>query len=263
MSKRRDLMATDGELSLFDHLNELRIRLTWAAGALMVGTIISVIFAERMLQILILPLGQRMPQTIAPTENLVVYFRVALIGGVCIAMPIIVYELVRFILPGLLPQEKKYLYFLLPGVTVCFAGGVAFAAFIMLPTAINFMQSFLSDVVEAGWTLDNYISFVTRVLFWMGIVFQTPLLVFFFAKLGIVNAKQLARGRKWAVLIIAVIAALVTPTPDPVNMMIVMIPLYLLYEVGIILARLARIKPKEAADESADESVEEAAEPAE
>jgi sec-independent protein translocase protein TatC len=97
----------------------------------------------------------------------------------------------------------------------------------------------------------------------MGIVFQTPLLVFFFAKLGIVNAKQLARGRKWAVLIIAVIAALVTPTPDPVNMMIVMIPLYLLYEVGIILARLARIRPKEAADEAAEESAEEAANPAE
>ena len=252
MSKTRDLMATDGELSLFEHLNELRIRLTWAAGALMIGTVISVIFAERMLQILILPLGQRMPQTIAPTENLVVYFRVALIGGVCIAMPVIVYELVRYILPGLLPQEKKYLYFLLPGVTICFAGGVAFAAFIMLPTAINFMQSFLSDVVEAGWTLDNYISFVTRVLFWMGIVFQTPLLVFFFAKLGIVNAKQLARGRKWAVLAIAVIAALVTPTPDPVNMMIVMLPLYLLYEVGIILARLARVKPKDSPEESAE-----------
>jgi len=99
------------------------------------------------------------------------------------------------------------------------------------------MQSFLDTIVESNWTLENYISFVTRVLFWMGVVFQTPLVLFFLSKLGLVTATQLASGRKWAVLAIAVIAAMVTPTPDPVNMMIVMIPLYLLYEVGIILAR--------------------------
>ncbi len=124
----------------------------------------------------------------------------------------------------------------------------------MLPTAINFMQGFLSDVVEMGWTLDNYVAFVTRVLFWMGIVFETPLLVFFMAKLGVVNARQLSRSRKWAVLATAIVAAVVTPTPDPVNMMIVMVPLYLLYEFGIILARFARPKPRAEAQSTADAS---------
>lgn len=254
MSAERDLMATDRELSLFEHLNELRIRMTWAAGALMLGTIISMIFAKQALQVLILPLGQRIPQTIAPTEHFVVYFRIALIGGVIIAMPMIVYQLVRFVLPGLLPHEHKYLYYLLPSATVSYAGGVVFAALIMLPTAINFMQGFLSDVVEMGWTLDNYVAFVTRVLFWMGIVFETPLLVFFMAKLGVVNARQLSRSRKWAVLATAIVAAVVTPTPDPVNMMIVMVPLYLLYEFGIILARFARPKPRAEAQSTADAS---------
>ncbi len=231
----------DRELTIFEHLTELRVRMIRATLALVIGTLISVVFASQALQILTLPLGEQVPQTIHPTESFVVYFKVALIGGVTMAMPIIVYQVVAFMLPGLMPQEKKYLYFLLPGVFFCFGGGVAFAALIMLPAAINFMQGFLATIVENRWTLNNYISFVTRVLFWMGIVFQTPLIMFFLAKLGLITPQKLSRFRKYAVLLIAIIAALVTPTPDPINMMIVMIPLYLLYEVGIILARLAVI----------------------
>mgnify|MGYP005840691865 CR=1 FL=1 len=236
----------DKELTIFEHLTELRLRMIRATLALVVGTLISVVFASSALQVLTLPLGEQVPQTIHPTESFVVYFKVALIGGVTLAMPVIVYQVIAFMLPGLMPQEKKYLYFLLPGVFLCFGGGVAFAALIMLPAAINFMQGFLATIVENRWTLNNYISFVTRVLFWMGIVFQTPLIMFFLAKLGLITPQKLSRFRKYAVLLISIIAALVTPTPDPINMMIVMVPLYLLYEVGIILARLAVIgRPRE------------------
>ena len=231
-------MANDTEMTIWQHLDELRTRLVITVVTLVVTTAASVAFTKSFLEILIAPMGNSIPQVIAPAEHFVVFFKVALIGGVTLSMPMIVYQVVRFILPGLLPEEKKYLIFLLPGVAVCFTGGVAFAALIMLPAAITFMQSFLSTVVESNWTLDNYISFVTRVLFWMGIIFQTPLLLFFLSKLGIVTGPQLAKGRKWAVLAIAVIAAVVTPTPDPVNMMIVMVPLYMLYEIGIVLARL-------------------------
>ncbi len=243
MTTRRD----DTELTLLEHLVELRERLAKAVLALILGTLVSVVFAGRGLRVLLMPLGDTVPQTIHPTESFIVYFRVALIGGVILAMPIIVYQLVRFILPGLLPEERKYLYFLLPGATFFFALGVAFAAFVMLPAAINFMRTFLAEQVDFGWSLDSYIAFVTRVLFWMGIVFQTPLIIFFFAKLEIVSAKQLGAARKYAVLVIAIIAAIVTPTPDPVNMAIVMVPLYLLYEIGIILARIAAMGKKDTA----------------
>ena len=233
-------MSHDVEMSIWGHLDELRQRLVRAAIALAIGTAISVVFTQRALQVLILPLGNAIPQTIKPTESFIVYFRIAMIGGVMLAMPVILYEILMFALPGMLPHEKKYLYFLLPGATISFAAGLAFAALIMLPAAITFMQSFLNQIIENRWTLENYISFVTRVMFWMGIVFQTPLLIFFLAKLNVISAKQLARYRKYAILVISIIAALVTPTPDPINMMIVMVPLYLLYEVGIILARFAR-----------------------
>ena len=245
-------MANNTELTIFEHLDELRSRMVKVAIAFVVATAASVVFTGRALEILTIPLGDAVPQTIHPTESFVVYFRIALIGGVALSLPVIVYQVIRFSLPGLLPQEKKYLIFLLPGVTICFAGGLAFAALIMLPAAINFMQGFLSTIVENNWTLDNYIAFVTRVLFWMGIVFQTPLLMFFLAKLDLVTAQKLSRFRKYAVLVIAIVAAIVTPTPDPVNMIIVMLPLYLLYEVGIILARIARIGREEEKEEAAE-----------
>jgi len=234
-------MARDVELSIWEHLDELRSRTVKIGLAMIIGTAISVVFAARGLELLITPLGGSIPQTIKPTESFVVYFRIALMGGAILSMPVIVYQIIRFILPGLLPHERKYLNWMIPGVGVCFAGGVAFAALIMLPAAINFMQGFLESMIDNRWTLDNYISFVTRVLFWMGIVFQTPLLIFLLAKLNLVTAKQLAKYRKYAVLAISIIAAMVTPTPDPINMMIVMVPLYMLYEIGIVLARVARI----------------------
>jgi sec-independent protein translocase protein TatC len=240
-------MRKDMELTLFDHLKDLRKSLVGAAIALTVGTVISTIFANQGLAFLTTGLlGDNRPQTISPTEGFIVFFRVALLGGVTLSMPVIVFEIIRFILPGLLPNERRYLYLLLPGIFVCFAGGVAFAAFLMLPAAINFMQGFLATIIDNRWTLNNYVGFVTRVLFWMGVVFQTPLIIFFLAKMGVVSARQLGRFRKYAILVIAVVAALVTPTPDPVNMMIVMVPLYLLYETGIILARVATLGRRKA-----------------
>ncbi|MHB1356026.1 MAG: twin-arginine translocase subunit TatC [Anaerolineae bacterium] len=228
----------DKELSLMEHFLELRKRLMVAFIALVVTTAFCMVFAERGLQLLIRPIGDTIPQAINVTEGFVVYFRVAFIGGLALSMPVIVFEVVGFLLPGLLPAERKYLYFLIPGAFFCFILGMSFAGFVMLPAAINFMQGFLTTVVENRWTLDNYISFVTRVMFWMGIVFQMPLILFFLGKIGLVTPKSLAKFRKWAFLLTALIAAMVTPTPDPINMMIVMVPLYLLYEVGVLLTRL-------------------------
>jgi sec-independent protein translocase protein TatC len=237
----------DQELPLIEHLLELRTRLVRAMLALVVGTALSWLFAEPVLRLIIRPLGGT-PQAIHPTENIMVYFKVMLILGVTIAMPVIVYQFIRFLLPALLPHEKKYLNFLIPGATICFASGVAFAALIMLPGMITFMQSFLADLVENRWTIESYVSFVTFVMFWMGILFQMPLVIFFLAKLNVVTAKQLGQARRWAIMASAVVAAVVTPSHDPINMIILMIPLVVLYELGVFLARFAQPKEQEGAE---------------
>ncbi len=203
---------TDRELTIMEHLAELRSRMIWAVLALVVGTVVGTFFAEDVLQLLIIPLGDSVPQAIAPTESIMVYFRIALILGVTIAMPVIVYEVIRFLLPGLLPHERKYLTFLVPGAGVSFALGVLFAVFVMMPGMVQFMQGFLTSIVENNWTLQNYVNFMTFVMFWMGVLFEMPLVIFFLAKLGIVTVAQLTKARRWALIAAAVIAAIVQPS---------------------------------------------------
>ena len=232
-------MAEERQASIIEHLEELRDRLIRSVIAVTVTTLFSFIFAKQFLQLLVAPMGATPPVSSSPTTNIVVFTKVALISGVVLAMPVLVYQLISFIAPGLTRQEKRYLYFVVPGATLSFVVGIAFAYFVMLPTAIPFLKGFLGDIIQPNWFVDKYISFVTSLLFWIGLSFETPLLIFFLAKLGIVTPAVLSRNRKYAVLVIAVLSAVITPTPDPFNMILVMAPLILLYEIGILLARLA------------------------
>ena len=232
-------MAEERQLTIIEHLGELRDRLIKSVIALTVTTLFSFVFTRQLLQLLIAPMGETPPVSSSPTTAIVVFTKVALISGVALAMPVLVYQLISFIAPGLTRQEKRYLYLVLPGATISFVAGAAFAYFIMLPTAIPFLKGFLGDIIEPNWFVDKYISFITSLLFWVGLSFETPLLMFFLAKLGIVTPAALSRYRRYAILVIAVISAVITPTPDPFNMILVMGPLILLYEIGILLARLA------------------------
>ena len=232
-------MAEERQLTIIEHLGELRDRLIKSVIALTVTTLFSFVFTRQFLQLLIAPMGETPPVSSSPTTAIVVFTKVALISGVALAMPVLVYQLISFIAPGLTRQEKRYLYLVLPGATISFVAGAAFAYFIMLPTAIPFLKGFLGDIIEPNWFVDKYISFITSLIFWVGLSFETPLLIFFLAKLGIVTPAMLSRYRRYAILVIAVISAVITPTPDPFNMILVMGPLILLYEIGILLARLA------------------------
>lgn len=243
-------MADDeARMTLMEHLEELRARLIKMVLALLVGTLVSTIFAKRILAFLAAPLGERMPQAYAPTAPMVMFFKVALVCGAALAMPVIVYQLLRFIIPGLTPQERRYLYVIVPGASICFLSGVAFAYFVMLRSAIPFLQGFLADIIEPNWTIEKYISLITALLFWTGVSFETPLLMAFLARLGIISPQMLSRFRRYAIVLIAIIAAAITPTIDPFNMLMVMGPLVMLYEAGIFLARLA-YRPRSAASEA-------------
>jgi len=232
-------MAENRQSTIIEHLEELRDRLIKSAIAVTVTTLLSFVFAKQFLQLLIAPMGETPPVSSTPTTNIVVFTKVALISGVALAMPVLVYQLIGFMAPGLTRREKRYLYLIVPGATLSFVAGIAFAYFVMLPMAIPFLKGFLGDIVQPNWFIDKYVSFITSLLFWVGLSFETPLLIFFLAKLGIVTPAVLSSNRKYAVLVIAVLSAVITPTPDPFNMVLVMAPLILLYEIGILLARLA------------------------
>lgn len=234
--------TADGEsavMPLMEHLRELRTRLVRAALALLVTTAASFVIAKRVLEYLISPMGSTLPQALKPTEVIGNYMKVALICGVTLAMPVIVYQIGRFVTPALTKKERRYLYLLVPGATLSFVAGSAFAFYVMMPTAIPFLQGFLADIIEQKWAIGEYLSFVTSLLFWIGLSFELPLFVYFLAKLGIVNAQMLSKNRKYAIIAISILAAVITPTVDPLNMFLVMGPLIILYELGVILARIA------------------------
>lgn len=222
---------------LLSHLNELRMRVFKAFLALIIATGISFAFSEQVINYLAMPIGGTANLvSIELTENIAIFMKVSLLGGFVLAMPVIVYQIMAFILPGLKRNERGWLLVMVPFATLLFAGGVAFTWFVMLPTAIPFLTSFMGITTQVR--PENYFEFVTRIMFWIGVCFEMPLVVMFLAKLKFVTAKQLANGWRYATVLMAVVAASVTPTVDPVNMGLVMAPLMGLYVISIILAAI-------------------------
>jgi sec-independent protein translocase protein TatC len=228
------------------HLFELRDRLVKALIAVGIGTSLGfyLVNSETLLGMKLpdflvtqLAPGTRL-QGIGVGEVFVSYMRIALVVGVALAMPVIVYQLVAFFSPGLLPHEKRIVFTALPFVTELFLAGVAFGWFFTVPAALQFLLGYgQSSTVTTQPTVDSFMGTVATLLLWNGIVFQLPAVIFLLARLGIVTAQQLARTRRYAIVIITIIAALITPTGDPYNLLLLAVPMYLLYELGILLAR--------------------------
>lgn len=225
-----------GELRMgfFEHLSELRGRLFKAMLALVLGTIAGFFLAGDVLLFLQVPYGDAFV-TLGPTDSVVAYFRVALLIGGIIAIPVITYQVLRFVLPGLTPREARYILLSLPAVTLLFILGVVFTWFLLVPPAIGFFEGFQPTIFRPQWTADLYLGFVTALLFWMGVAFQTPLIFFIVSLLGMVTAGSLRRNWRIAIVGSAVAAAMITPTIDPVNMVLVMGPLLSLYLLSILL----------------------------
>jgi sec-independent protein translocase protein TatC len=172
------------------------------------------------------------------TEMLSTYMKVALTGGFVLAMPFFVYQIIMFVSPALTRQEKRYVYIAIPWITLMFVGGVAFGYFILLPPAMNFLLTFGSDIATPQIKIGNYITLATRLLVAIGIVFETPVVITFLSRLGIVTPQWLAGKRKWAFIGAFILAAIITPTMDPINQSLVAVPLIVLYELSIWLSKL-------------------------
>lgn len=229
--------------TFLSHFSELRNRLLVSVISLAVTTIASFTFSQTLAGFLAQPIGGLSKlSSIDVTENVSAFMKISLLSGVTLALPIIVFEILSFVMPGLKRNERFWIWLAIPTATIFFVGGVAFAYFFMLPTTLPFLLDFMGIVTSPRPS--NYFGFVTNLLFWVGVSFELPLVMFVLAKLKVVSAKQLLKQWRIAIVVSAMLAALITPTPDPVNMGLMMLPLIGLYFFSIVFAIFARLERK-------------------
>ena len=233
-----------GELTFGQHLQELRKRLLYSIIAVITGTAIAFPFWEKVVVWLKRPAqalnnGEGVPLIATQvTEAFTTSFRVSILAGLILAFPIVLYQVIRFVAPGLTSKEQRYLLAFLPAVLLVFLAGVAFGYLVLTPQALPFLLSFGGEVVQPQIRVSSYVDVMVRLLFWMGIVFETPLIMLLLARIGIANARRFSRFRRYWIVVAFVLGAVITPTVDPVNQALVAIPLLVLYEVGIVLVRV-------------------------
>jgi len=222
-------------MGFFEHLEELRMRLFRALLGLAVGIVISVVIANPVIAYLATSSGIQL-QAISPTETITVFFRVTLMMGGIFASPLITYQLLMFIVPGLTLKERRWVVLSIPAITFMFAFGVVFTWFVLVPAYNWFLVGFQSNVIKAAWTADNYFGFVTSVLFWHGVAFETPVVFFVLGKLGVVTAQRMMRYWRHAAVAAAAFAGFIAPTYDPLTMIVITLILFALYmfSVGLV-----------------------------
>lgn len=243
-SDQADDYIEDEEMSLLQHLEEMRSRIVKMALGLVLTTVVGLLLANSIILAIKAPAPSSVQWIfIDPTENFVTYFQVGLTTGAGLASPIFLWQIIGFAAPGLTRREKRLLFSMLPLVGFFFIAGASFGYFVTLPFALSYLLTFGTNLAGASIRISSYVGFVLTILFWMGLSFELPVIVYVLAALRIVTPKRLVAFRKYAILIFFVLAAVITPTPDPLNQSLVAAPMIVLYEVGILMARTIRHRP--------------------
>jgi len=228
------------EMTFLEHLEDLRKRLFYSAIAIIAGFFPCWMFKEKFFEILSRPVMQHLPpgtkfSFLTLTAPFMMYLKIAFLGSLFFAAPFIFLQVWYFVAPGLFQKEKKYVIPFVLMTTFFFAAGAAFGYFVVFPFACKFFLSIGKDF-QPVLTPDQYLGFSMRVLLGIALVFELPTLIFFLAKMGLVTARWMIKNFKYAVLLIFIIAAVITPTPDPITQSIVAIPMIVLYGLGILIA---------------------------
>jgi len=237
---------TDEKMPFTHHLEELKTRLTRILIAIGVGFIICYFFKEKLFRVLTLPLIAVLPDegsmifTGLP-EAFFTYLKVSVLGSIFLTSPYILYQLWKFVSPGLYKSEKKHVIPFVTFSTIFFVGGSLFAYYIVFPFGFKFFVAFGSDFIRPMLSLKEYLSFSMKLLIAFGVIFELPIFMFFLAKMGVVDSRTLTKKRKYAILLVFITAALFTP-PDVVTQGLMALPLMLLYEISIWVVRLGEKK---------------------
>ncbi len=231
-------------MTLQEHLIEFRGRLVKSILAIFAGMIVGFIFAGRVFNHMLHIIKSVNPDSVIitteATEGFMTYFKIALYIGIVVSSPILFYQIVRFMAPGLLPHELKYLLWGIPLASALFISGVFFANIVVIPSFLKFLVSFSFGFLgNFTVTSNNFLTFFIKISFGMGLIFQLPALLFLLSKIRVVNIDKLRRWRRYAFLVCTIVGAAISPTPDPFNMMLVALPMYALYEVGTITSYFA------------------------
>ena len=232
----------DTPMPLTAHLTELRQRLIWCLLALSIGFIVCYALSDKIVAALQSPLTLVGPpikvplQIIAPAEAFMTYIKVGLFAGLFLVLPVILYQLWGFVAPGLLEHEKKYTVpFLIGSAGLFYSGGTMF--YVVLPFIIHFLLSFATGDIQAMLSVGYYVTFCIRLMIAFGLVFQLPIVVIFLTQLGLVSSRLLLRYFRHAVVVMFIVAAMLTPTTDPVSLIFMVLPMLLLYGVSILAAK--------------------------
>lgn len=237
--------GSGGEMSFFDHLEELRWRIIKAALGVIIGMIICWIFIDWIMDAVFLSPITRLNNSLAPGQQpfhmqnlkpfgqVFLYMQVAIIGGIIVSLPNILYQLWAFIAPGLLPKERKYIRAIVTFSTFCFLAGIAFAYYVMLPAALRFFAGFGSTTIENNLAINEYMNFAVSLLLAAGVVFELPMVSWFLSRLGILKPDFMRKYRRHSIVVIFILAAILTPGTDPVSQILLAIPLLGLYEISI------------------------------
>lgn len=242
----------EGQMTLMEHLLELRTRLIWICSALVVSTVVALFFSNTLVNFIVdtaISVGIRL-QILNPLDSISIILKVSFTAGTALALPVVIYHVIAFMSPGLYPHERRNIILTLPAVLLLFAIGAAFAFYVLLPVAVKFFSGLL-PVLDQDWAADRYLNFVTRLVFWIGVSFEMPLVIAMLARMGLVSGPALLRVWRQAFVVIAIVAAAITPTVDPVNMTIVMLPLIVLFFGSVGLAYLL-YRPREPRDFSVE-----------
>lgn len=239
----------------WDQVEALRQHLLRSVLALVVGVSIAFSFTQKLVEFLAAPVGGlNQLRAIEVTESIGVFMKVALLAGIAISLPYVAFEFWLFAAPGLRPRERIFGLVGIPLAAVFFVGGMAFTYYLLLPSALPFLLNFLG--IQAQLRPQSYFSFITGLMFWIGVAFEFPLIIYVVTAMGFIQPHTLARQWRVAVVIIAIAAAAITPTVDPVNMGLVMLPMVLLYfiSIGLSFAAYAGRRPAAEADAAQEQT---------
>ncbi len=235
----------EAEMSFLEHLEELRWRIIYSLIGIVVGTIVAWIFIDYLVNgILLLPAREAKihVQNLKPFGQLFLYLEVALIFGMVFSIPNIFYQMWKFLAPALKKNEKRYLTAIVGFTTLCFAIGIVFGYFVMVPITFKFAAKFGTEAIENNFAINEYFSIVISIILGSAVVFELPMLSFFLSKLGISTPRLMSKYRRHSIVAIMILAAALTPGTDPVAQILLAIPLVLLYEISILVSKFSQKK---------------------